>query len=185
MKSNSERNTEYEQFRKIDAAFHAGDLAALRAAVADPDSIPNGRMPLAIGSCLEYAIYHSPLPFIRELLELGADPNLDDQSGFPPLIAALSAGRVEPGASARTDVLEILELLLSYGADPHQRGLNDWTPLHMAVAERNLPALKLLLERGADPHLKTRIDDYETPREMAESAGLSEFASLLEGHEKR
>jgi ankyrin repeat protein len=185
MKSNSERNTEYEQFRKIDAAFHAGDLAALRAAVADPDSIPNGRMPLAIGSCLEYAIYHSPLAFIRTLLELGADPNPTDHIGFPPLIATLSCSRAQPGSPGRPDVIEIMDLLLSFGADPNQRGLNDWTPLHMAVAEHNLPALKLLLERGADLHLRTRIDDYETPREMAESAGLGEFASLLEGHEKR
>jgi uncharacterized protein len=42
--------------------------------VDDPDSIPNGRMPLSIGSCLEYAIYHSPLALNRTLLEIGADP---------------------------------------------------------------------------------------------------------------
>ncbi len=125
------------------------------------------------------------MDFIRTLLELGADPNFDDNSGFPPLIAALSAGRVAPGATARTDVLEILALLLSFGADPNQRGLNDYTPLHMAVGERNLPALRLLLESGADPHLRTRIDDYETPREMAEAASLVQFAALLREHEKR
>ena len=36
---------------------------------------PNGHMPDTIGSCLVYAIYHSPLAFIRRLLEIGADPN--------------------------------------------------------------------------------------------------------------
>ncbi|BCB26445.1 hypothetical protein SKTS_13310 [Sulfurimicrobium lacus] len=76
MKSNAERCAEYERFKKIDAAFKAGDLAALRNAVEDPASIPNGPMPLTIGACLEYAIYHSPLPFITELLEIGADPHL-------------------------------------------------------------------------------------------------------------
>jgi hypothetical protein len=75
MKSEDERCSEYEKFKKIDAAFHVGDLAALRAAVDDPADLPNGPMPLTIGSCLEYAIYHSPLPFIRTLLEIGADPN--------------------------------------------------------------------------------------------------------------
>jgi uncharacterized protein len=74
MKSDAERCTKHEKFKKIDAAFRAGDLAALRAAVDDPASVPNGPMPLTIGSCLEYAIYHSPLPFIRTLLEIGADP---------------------------------------------------------------------------------------------------------------
>jgi hypothetical protein len=68
VKSNSERCAEYEKFKKIDAAFRVGDLNALRAAVDDPHSVPNGPMPLTIGRCLEYAIYHSPLAFLRTLL---------------------------------------------------------------------------------------------------------------------
>jgi hypothetical protein len=179
MKSDAERCVQYEKFKKIDAAFRAGDLAALRIAVDDPASVPNGPMPLTIGSCLEYAIYHSPLPFIRTLLEIGADPNPKDHAGFPPLIAALSCSRPRPGAAARQDVIEILELLLAFKADPNQRGINDYTPLHMAVSERNLPAVELLLSFGADLHLRTRIDDCETPREMAENAGLSRIAELL------
>jgi hypothetical protein len=61
MKPDAERCAEYEKFKQIDAAFRTGDLAALLAAVDDPASVPNGPMPLTIGSCLEYAIYHSPL----------------------------------------------------------------------------------------------------------------------------
>ena len=67
MKSDDERCAEPQQFVRIDAAFRAGSLAALRGAVDDPESVPNGLMPLAIGPCLEYAIYLSPLSFIREL----------------------------------------------------------------------------------------------------------------------
>ena len=163
MTSDSVRCAEYEKFRKIDEAFRTGDLAALRASVDDPDSVPNGPMPLEIGSCLEYAIYHSPLTFIRTLLENGADPNPTDHAGFPPLIAALSCSRSQPGAPGRPDAVEIIQLLLSFEADPNQRGLNDYTSLHMAVAERNFPAVKTLLEAGADPRLRTRIDDYEIP----------------------
>ena len=179
MSSRAERRAEHEKFRKIDAAFRVSDLAALRAAVDDPDSVPNGPMPLGIGSCLEYAIYHSPLPFIRILLEIGADPNPVGHAGFPPLIAALSCSRPQPGAPGRSDVTNIIKLLLSFGADPNQRGLNDYTPLHMAVGERNLEAIQLLLEAGADPRLRTRIDACQTPREMAEDAGLGEIAQLL------
>jgi uncharacterized protein len=185
LKSDAERCAEYEKFKRIDVAFRAGDLAALRAAVDDPASVPNGPMPLTIGSCLEYAIYHSPLPFIRRLLEVGANPNPQDHLGFPPLIAALSCSRPGPGAPARPDVAEIITLLLAFGADPDQRGVNDYTALHMAVSERNLPALTLLLEAGADPLLRTRIDDCETPREMAEAAGLREIAELLAAQEAR
>jgi uncharacterized protein len=135
----------HEPVLKIHAAFLAADLAALRAAVDDPAVIPNGPMPLAIGPCLGYAIYHSPLPFIRTMLELGADPNPSNHSGFPPLIAALSCSRTQPGSPARSDVIAIIALLFEYGVDPNQRGINDWTALHMAVAERNLAAVQLLL----------------------------------------
>ena len=182
MKSDAERCKEAEKFRKIDAAFRSGDLAALRAAVDDPDCVPNGPMPLAVGHCLEYAIYHSPLAFIRTLLEIGADPNPADHAGFPPLIAALSCSHPVPGHPGRIDTLEILKLLLVFGADPNQRGLNDYTPLHMAVGERHLPAIEVLLEAGADPRLRTRIDDYETPLEMAQRAGLVEIAKALGGY---
>lgn len=180
-----ERCAEYRQFAKIDAAFRSGDLAALRTAVDAPDDVPNGPMPITIGSCLEYAIYHSPLAFIRTLLELGADPNAPDDCGFPSLIAALSCTNPHPGAPGRKDVAEIVALLLAFGADPDQRGINDYTALHMAVGERNLAALERLLETGADPSLRTRIDDYETPREMADRAGLVQFAERLADHERR
>jgi hypothetical protein len=53
----------------------------------------------------------------------------------------------------------------------------------MAVCERNSAAVKLLLEAGADPCQRTRIDEYETPRELAEKAGLRELAELLAAHE--
>ena len=170
---------EAQQFRRVDDAFHNGDLDALRAAVDDPGSVPNGRMPDGIGSCLVYAIYHSPFAFIRTLLEIGADPNAPANDGFPPLIAALSCARDVPGASRRTDVDDIIRLLLSFGADPNQRGINDYTPLHMAVAERQALAVQILLDGGADPELRTRIDECETPHEMAEAAGLADIASVL------
>jgi len=167
------------EFRRIDEAFRKGDLNGLRAAVDDPAVIPNGRMPITIGSCLVYAIYHSPLPFIRTLLEIGADPNAPTDLGFPPLIAALSCSRDVAGSKRRTDVDQILRLLLSFGVDPNQRGINDYTPLHMAVAERNATAVQILLEGGADPELRTRIDDYETPLEMAQAAGLDAISAML------
>ena len=74
-------------------------------------------------------------------------------------------------------------MLLSFGVDPNQRGLNDYTPLHMAVSEHNLPAVELLLKSGADPRLRTRIDDCETPREMAEKMGFRDIVELLAAQE--
>ncbi|PYS48293.1 MAG: hypothetical protein DMG13_25825 [Acidobacteria bacterium] len=75
--------------------------------------------------------------------------------------------------------------LLYFGSDPNQRGINDYTALHMAVAERNGAAMTVLLEAGANATLRTRIDECETPREMAEAAGLRGIADLLAQWEAR
>lgn len=175
--SDVDRCREHETFKRIDAAFRAGDLEGLRAALGDPDGFPDVRGPITIGHCLEYAIYHSPLSFIRLLLERGADPNYEDHAGFPSLIAALTC--------LRADAHEILELLLDAGADPNQRGLNDYTPLHRAAGDGDERAVRLLLAHGADATARTRIDDCETPREVAERAGHREIAELLVRREAR
>jgi len=168
---------EHERFRRIDAAFKTGDLAALRAAVEDAvedaSDFPNNPMPLGIGPVLTYAIYWSPLRLIEELLALGADPNGHDNDGFPPLIAALCKTRSRPGSVARDDVVDLMARLLDAGADPNQRGLNDWTALMMAVVETNVEGVRLLLARGADPSLRTRIHDYETALEIARAATVA------------
>jgi ankyrin repeat protein len=179
MATEEERCAGAKKFRQIDEAFRKGDLDALRAAVGDPALVPNGRMPNTIGSCLVYAIYHSPLAFIRTLLEIGADPNAPADDGFPPVIAALSCMRDVAGATTRSDVHQIIQLLLAFGSDPNQRGINDYTPLHMAVAERSALAVQILLDAGADPELRTRIDDCETPLQMAQAAGLMDIAAML------
>ena len=169
-----ERCREAKKFQRIDDAFHAGDLGALRAAVEDPSLVPNGWLGPGFGTCLVYAIYHSPFAFIRTLLEAGADPNAPVDDGFPPIIAALMTARDTPGATTRTDADEIVRLLLAFGADPNQRGINDYTALHTAAAERNVRAVQMLLDAGADPDLRTRIDHCETPLELARAAGMTE-----------
>jgi uncharacterized protein len=60
MTSEDARCAAARKFQRIDEAFRKGDLEGLRAAVDDPAVVPNGVMPAAIGSCLVYAIYHSP-----------------------------------------------------------------------------------------------------------------------------
>lgn len=185
MTHDAERRREHEAFKRIDAAFRVGDFEGLRAALDRPDGFPNVSGPMTIGHCLEYAIYHSPLSFIRVLLERGADPNYADHAGFPSLIAALTCLRSAPGSPARADAHEILALLLAAGADPNQRGLNDYTPLHWAAGDGDERVVRLLLAHGADVSARTRIDDCETPRDVAEHAGYHDIAALLAQREAR
>jgi uncharacterized protein len=164
----------YRRHKAAHKAYVRGDLDALREALDNPPDFPNCRQPfdMAVGDHpLEYAIYWSPAAFVAELIRLGADPNYPDPAGFPPLIAAVSA--------RRPDRNEILKLLLGHGADPAQRGVNDWTALHFAVAERDIAAIELLLAHGAEPDLKTRIDDCTSALEDAEAAGFAEAAALM------
>lgn len=168
-----------DSFLRIHEAFKAGDLDALLAAVPDRRLIPNGDLGDAFGDVLVYAIYHSPLEFVQQLLELGADPNPTVDDGFPPLLAAISAAQPHPGAMQRVDLPDLLDTLLAAGADPNVRGINDWTALHMAVNYGDAEAVRILLAHRADPRIKTRIDDCETPGEQAEREGKPAIAALL------
>ena len=60
----------------IPEAFQRGALETLLIGRDDPPTHLNAPYTDAFGHCLEYAIYHSPLPLIRQLLELGAYPKL-------------------------------------------------------------------------------------------------------------
>ena len=153
-------------------AYRRGDLEALKRLLGDPPDFPNCRGPVGVGEIvLEYAIYHSPLAFIRTLLDLGADPNYGDHAGFPALIATLS--------SARAERYEIIELLLAFGADIQERGINGWTPLHYAAATDDAEGIELLLAHGADPSARTSIDDHATPLQEAEHLGRTAAARAL------
>jgi ankyrin repeat protein len=153
-------------------AYERGDLQAVKDLLGNPPDFPNCLGPRAVGEViLQYAIYHSPVPFVRALLELGANPNYGTIGGFPSLLAAVS--------SNRQDRYGIVELLLQFGADVQQRGVNDYTPLHYAAAQNDLRMIELLLSCGADPTAKTRIDDFTTPQEEAERRGFSKAAQIL------
>jgi uncharacterized protein len=167
------------RFRRLDDALRAGDFEALRAQLGGVDDFPNVDAGPGIGPCLTYAIYHSPLSLVIELLDSGADPDWPSDDGFPPLIAALSCSDAAPGVVVRSDVHDLLTTLLAHGADVGQRGLNDYTALHWATAQGDGAAVEILLASGADPNAITHIDDLETPLEVARAAGHVDIVERL------
>src|SRR5919205_202962 len=89
---------------RIHEAFQNGDLEAVALAVGE--GFPSCRLPFQSTSCLEYAIYHSPLPYaasqddaaaIELLVAKGADLNarsgIDDYA--TPLEEAENLGRAK------------------------------------------------------------------------------------------
>jgi ankyrin repeat protein len=173
--ADADRCATYRRFKQLTAAYRAGDMAGVKAALGWPEDFPNTPQPMALASGdwpLVTAINLSPLRFIRRLLDLGADPNYEALDGFPSLIQAIDSPRPDAG--------DVIALLIRYGARPDQRGINDWTPLHHAVARRDLAAVQLLLRHGADPHARTRIDDCSTPLEDALACGFAEAAAAMQ-----
>jgi hypothetical protein len=143
-----DRCERHRLFQAIDEAFKAGNFETLAQALGGSRRWFDEQMPseFGLGHPLEYAIYWSPITFISTMIKAGSNPNYRDHAGFPSIIAALS--------TQRADKLEIVKVLINHGADPNGRGVNDWTPLHYAVATRDAAAIGLLLETGADPSLR-------------------------------
>ena len=133
---------------KIHQAYKEGDLEVLKALLGDPPDFPNCRGPAGVGEIiLEYAIYHGPLPFIRRLLELGADPNYGDHAGFPSLIATLSC-------QERPDRHAILELQADQYAG-NQLGIADMGRVSATIARTgDMPVQTASCRRGVQTSTK-------------------------------
>jgi ankyrin repeat protein len=74
---------------------------------------------------------------------------------------------------------DLLRALIAAGANLDDRGMNGWTPLHLAAVRNDVEAVKLLIKAGADVNARTKIDYYSTPLEDAERYNAREAAVVL------
>jgi ankyrin repeat protein len=125
-------------------------------------------------TALVLAIINVHYDTAASLIEAGADPNLADDTGMAALYAAVDLntlpwmfGRPDPKLADRLTGVDIVRLLLEYGADPNARlkavimqrhhtggdtALGEGaTPFMRAAKSGDLPVMRLLLEYGADP----------------------------------
>jgi hypothetical protein len=105
------------------------------------------------------AIFNGSVDSLQWMLSRHVDLGYREEDGYTPLHAALER--------SHRDKYEVLELLLKHGAPINAHGFNDFTPAHKAVAQNDLRALKILASHGADFTIRTGIDNYETPLELA------------------
>jgi ankyrin repeat protein len=76
---------------------------------------------------------------VKMLLDIGADPNLQNNSGNTPLLFACSKGN-----------FNAVRFLLSNGGDPNLQNNNGDTPIILAIRHNNIELIKLLLSNGAN-----------------------------------
>jgi ankyrin repeat protein len=123
----------------VSIAAAAGDVSRVRQLVA-AGSPANGPADAKSWTPMAWAAREGRPATIRQLVQLGADPNARDPHGTTPLLQAIEHNQV---AAARA--------LLDAGADPNLRADDGPPPLIAAAAMGYAPIVQALLEAGADP----------------------------------
>ncbi|HVW02465.1 MAG TPA: ankyrin repeat domain-containing protein [Planctomycetaceae bacterium] len=110
------------------------------------------------------ALHMAAAAFRRPMAELlvtyGAEHSPTNRRGAQPLHYAADANHWDPKSQA-----EIIDSLLSIGADANALDKSGVAPLHRAVRTRSEPAVRALLDGGANPRLKNKAGS--TPLHLA------------------
>ena len=104
-----------------------------------PTPSSNGKASKDDNHLLIKAVKDEDIELVQQLLERGADVNFQEEWGWSPLHNAVQVGRED-----------IVDLLLSHGAEPCLRKKNGATPFIIAGIVGNVKLLKLLLPKVAD-----------------------------------
>lgn len=130
-----------------------------------------------------FASKTADLPYMKLLVELGADPLVPNKDGSTPLMAAAGYGTIAPDEEAGTEAecAAAVEYLLSLGADVNAVDRNGETAMHGA-AYKNLPkVVDLLASRGAKVEVWNRKNKHGwTPRMIAEGFRPGNFKPSVE-----
>ena len=139
--------------------LRSGSIEDLEELASLEEDFPQGKDRLVMRHWITNAIDCGSTEAIGWMLEKKVDLVFCDDEGYTVLHSAIERNK--------DDKYEIMELLLRFGADVNLKGINDWTPAHMAAARNDVKALKILVQYGADLNIRTDIDDYATPLEEA------------------
>jgi ankyrin repeat protein len=125
------------------------------------------------------------VPYMRLLLELGADPSIANVDRCAPLMVACGIGVGSAGANEvageEPEVLEAAQLLLKLGADINAVDANGETAMHGA-ALKNLPkVVQFLADHGAKIEIWNKPNRYGwTPLLLAEGYRPGNFKPSFE-----
>lgn len=111
------------------------------------------------------------IPYLKLLLELGADPTLKNADNATPLLAASGVGILSDGdesAATEEEAVATVKLLLELGADVNTVDDRNNTALHGAAYKSWTKLIKLLGDSRADVEIWNRPNHYKrTPLAIA------------------
>ena len=149
------------------------------------------------------AVSHSSFAVMRELIARGADVNLDNIDGTSPLHSACVVNSLEAvqmllakgamidrkevtdgdtpliRACQDNDSLEIIQALVSAGADVNMMDNQGYTPLLTAVKWAHPEAVELLLSAGARLDLHRHYPNSHSPLFVAAQLGNAALVKVL------
>lgn len=111
------------------------------------------------------------LPYLRLLLDRGADPTIPNADGCTPVLAAAGVGVTAVGEEAGTEpeVLASVRFLAELGVDLNTVDENGETVMHGAAYRSYPEVARLLHQLGADPHVWYRENRHGwTPHRIAQ-----------------
>jgi ankyrin repeat protein len=124
-------------------------------------------------------------PYMRLLVELGADPKRPNVDGCTPLIVACGVGiggsAANEVAGEEPEILEAAALLLKWGVDINAVDANGETAMHGAAYRNMTGVVKFLADHGAKVEIWNRKNRYGwTPLAIAEGYRPGNFKPSLE-----
>ncbi|XP_018322447.1 transient receptor potential channel pyrexia [Agrilus planipennis] len=148
----------------LHCAASRGHLSVLRMLIRHGANVDAGQN---IKSPLYYAVRSLAVECVRELLEVGANPNTLQVFTETPLHVAASLGSYE-----------IIKLLIDHGAAVNvQCGSQKTTALHLVAEDGNPELARLLLDAGA--HISATNRKLQTPLHLAALSQCVEIVELL------
>ena len=99
---------------------------------------------------LRRAVHAKDLEVVEVLLKAGAGPDYVETWG-ESLLHHLEHEYEVTRSSQSPTVLRLVELLLSYGANPNQVGSGNWRAMDLGIEHGSTEFCRLLLQYGADP----------------------------------
>jgi ankyrin repeat protein len=99
---------------------------------------------------LSQAVHRKDLDLVRTLLAEGVGPDVSEAWGDSLLHYLVHEYQVTRSTQGPV-VLEILRLLLAYGANPNQVGANNWRAIDMSIDRGLTEVTEIFTRHGADP----------------------------------